>query len=79
MLVAYSTSPPGELWVRQIRRISLGDQTTRGEYASAIAVVLLRKASHHRDTSEQNTRRPYLLWLAACIAEHLKTVSISAL
>ncbi|MER9858464.1 MULTISPECIES: phosphotransferase [unclassified Mesorhizobium] len=69
------TSPLNELWdaVRQIRRIGLGDEKAPGEYASAIAVALLRKASHHRDADEQKSRRPYLLWLAAHIADHLKS------
>ncbi|TGT91270.1 MULTISPECIES: phosphotransferase [unclassified Mesorhizobium] len=68
------TSPLSELWdtVRQIRRVGLGDEKTQGEYMSAIAVVLLRKASHERDENEHGSRRPYLVWLADRITNHLK-------
>jgi hypothetical protein len=67
------TLPLASLWdtVRQVRRIGLGDQSSPGEYAAAVAVALLRKAMHRNDVDEQSLRRPYMCWLAARLTKEL--------
>lgn len=59
--------PMANLWncVRQIRRLGLGDQRSAGEYATVLAAMLLRQASHGVDGDEtRRVRRAAFLMLA---------------
>jgi hypothetical protein len=57
------------LWeaVRQIRRYGVPEQVDDQEYSRAVAIQLLRKAMHKRNSGEQLSRRPFLIKLAAGI------------
>jgi hypothetical protein len=63
------TSRDSALWssIRLIRQIGLADQLSDLEYATAIAVHLLRRAAFRRDRCEEVERRP----LAYALAEEL--------
>lgn len=71
------TAPLNPLWeaVRQIRRYGLADQIADDEYARAVAIQLLRKASHECNGGEDPSRRPLLIKLAAAIVLALETPS----
>jgi hypothetical protein len=64
------TAPVNELWnsVRQVRRFGLADQLSANEYATAVAIQLLRHGLRKRDASEQPLRRPMLVLLAETLA-----------
>lgn len=57
--------------VRQIRLIGFSEQLTKGEYARAVAIQLLRHAMRPRDEKEQDHRRPLFIKLAEDIALEL--------
>ncbi|RYD83861.1 MAG: hypothetical protein EOP84_07100 [Verrucomicrobiaceae bacterium] len=63
------TTPLKPLWeaVRQIRHYGLAEQVTDYEYCRAVAIQLIRKVAHRRNSSEQLKRRPYFIKLAAAI------------
>ncbi|MGL3111813.1 hypothetical protein [Bradyrhizobium sp. BR 1432] len=61
------------LWnaVRQIRRFGLAEAQSPNEYATAVAVYLLRHGLRDRDDGEQHIRRPTLVWLAERLTKAL--------
>jgi hypothetical protein len=70
-------APVSSLWnaVRQIRRFGLAEQISKNEYATAVAVYLLRHGLRPRDGDEQTIRRPTLVWLAEQLAQALQKTS----
>lgn len=68
------STPLSALWnsVRQIRRFGLAEQLTRHEYATAVAIYLLRHGLRRRDPGEPVNRRPTFVYLAERIAQAVK-------
>lgn len=61
------------LWnsVRQLRQIALADQLSEFEYAAAVAIYMLRRASYGRGSEEPPGRREMAYFLADLIAKQL--------
>lgn len=63
-------------FLRDIRRIGLSDQRTLGEYATAVAILLLRHA-YRKDESEVNmARRAVLFAVAEAIVDNLTNAGL---
>lgn len=58
-------------FLRDIRRIGLSDQRTQGEYATAVAVFLLRHAYRKDEGQEDLARRAVLFAAAEAIVDNL--------
>jgi hypothetical protein len=58
-------------FLRDIRRIGLSDQRSQGEYATAVAVFLLRHAYRKEQGEEDLVRRAFLFSISELIVDHL--------
>lgn len=58
-------------FLRDIRRIGLSDQRSQGEYATAIAVFLLRHAYRKEQDQDDQVRRAFLFSIAERIVDNL--------
>lgn len=69
-----AAEPGAHLWnsIRYIRRIGLSDQMSDGEYATAVAICLLRLALHKPPPKEDRGRRPRAYVLAERLLRRLK-------
>jgi hypothetical protein len=64
-------------YIRLIRHIGLGDQLSETEYATAVALYLLRHASFYPDSDEEPSRRPFAYLLAEKLSVTLSSVTPS--
>jgi thiamine kinase-like enzyme len=58
-------------FLREIRRIGISDQRTYGEYATAVAVFLLRHAYRKEQGDDDQVRRAFLFSVAELIVDNL--------
>lgn len=58
-------------FLRDIRRIGISDQRTQGEYATAVAVFLLRHAYRKEQGEDDQARRAFLFSIVELLADNL--------